>query len=377
MITDRHRFDAYVNALRAAIRPDTSVLEIGTGIGLFAVLARQFGARRVVALEPSDAVTVARLIAKDNRVPDIEFIQALSTDLNLSERFDVIVSDLRGVLPQMKGHIETIVDARERLLAPGGTIIPAVDTLYAAPVELPEFYAQWTASNAADRGVRLQAIQRFTTNWWTRVRVKPDQLLAPAASWATLDYRHAITLDACGMSRWHAQRGGVVHGVAVWFEGQLFGDVVLSNAPTAPELVYGNAFFPWSEPVSVAAGDEITVRFDVRRVGDDYVWRWVSEVRATDGHVKARFDQSTYFALPIVPGRLAHGDADNVVALNEDGQVERLIVDAMDGRTPNEEIAHRLTERFPRRFARLNDALGQVASVAQRFASESVRTPVG
>ena len=141
-------------------------------------------------------------------------------------------------------------------------------------------------SNAADRGVRLQAIQRFTTNWWTRVRVKPDQLLAPAASWATLDYRHAITLDACGMSRWHAQRGGVVHGVAVWFEGQLFGDVVLSNAPTAPELVYGNAFFPWSEPVSVAAGDEITVRFDVRRVGDDYVWRWVSEVRATDGHVK-------------------------------------------------------------------------------------------
>ena len=155
MITDRHRFDAYVNALRAAIRPDTSVLEIGTGIGLFAVLARQFGARRVVALEPSDAVTVARLIAKDNRVPDIEFIQALSTDLNLSERFDIIVSDLRGVLPQMKGHIETIVDARERLLAPGGIIIPAVDTLYAAPVELPEFYARWTASNAADRGVRL------------------------------------------------------------------------------------------------------------------------------------------------------------------------------------------------------------------------------
>ena len=208
------------------------------------------------------------------------------------------------------------------------------------------------------------------------MRVKPDQLLAPPASWATLDYRHAITLDACGTPRWHAQRGGVVHGIAVWFEGQLFGDVVLSNAPTAPELVYGNAFFPLSEPVPVDAGDEITVRFDVRRVGDDYVWRWGSDVRATGGHVKARFEQSTYFALPIVPGRLAHGDADNAVALNEDGQVERLIVDAMDGRTPNEDIARRLTERFPRRFARLNDALGQVASVAQRFASESVRTPV-
>ena len=370
MITDLVRFDAYARAMRAAIKPGAFVLEIGTGVGVFAVLARQLGARRVVAVEPSDAITVARLIARDNGVSDIEFIQALSTDISLSEKADVIVSDLRGVLPQMTGHIDAIVDARERLLAPGGVLIPAADTLYAAVVEAPLVFGERTgAAVAAECGMRFDSLTRFATNAWTRVDFRPDQLLTDAQAWATLDYRTATTLDADGTLHWQAKRAGTAHGLAVWFDGELFGDAKLSNTPGGPELIYGNAFFPWPEPVAINEGDEISVTIAVRHVADDHVWRWDSDVHR-DGLTIAGFRQSTFYGEPIVPSRLAHADATQKVSLNEDGELERFILDSMDGRTSNEQIARRLLEMFPRRFSRLNEALGAVGTLAQRVATQ-------
>ncbi|MDH3444335.1 MAG: 50S ribosomal protein L11 methyltransferase, partial [Deltaproteobacteria bacterium] len=47
MIADHVRMDAYARALRRAVTADSVVLDIGTGTGIFALLACQFGARRV------------------------------------------------------------------------------------------------------------------------------------------------------------------------------------------------------------------------------------------------------------------------------------------------------------------------------------------
>src|SRR5438128_356977 len=106
MIADRLRLDAYSEALRRAIKPGVVVLDIGTGTGIFALLACRFGARKVYAVEPDDAIEVAREVAAANRYQQrIEFIQELSTRVALPERADVIVSDIRGVLPLLKHHL--------------------------------------------------------------------------------------------------------------------------------------------------------------------------------------------------------------------------------------------------------------------------------
>src|SRR3954471_21820036 len=106
MIADSARMDAYARALRQAIKPGSVVLDIGTGIGIFAMLASQFGARRVYAIEPDDAIQIARQIAAANGYAErVEFFQNLSTRIELPERADIIVSDLRGVLPVFQHHI--------------------------------------------------------------------------------------------------------------------------------------------------------------------------------------------------------------------------------------------------------------------------------
>ena len=125
MIVDDVRMDAYAYALKAAVTPDSVVLDIGAATGIHALLACKFGARQVYAVEPNDAIHLARQIAAVNGFAGrIEFIQDLSTRISLPELADIIVSDMRGVLPLFGQHIPAIVDARQRHLAPGGRLIP-------------------------------------------------------------------------------------------------------------------------------------------------------------------------------------------------------------------------------------------------------------
>src|SRR2546427_895260 len=179
MVADRVRTDAYCEALRQAMKPGAVVLDIGTGAGIFALLACQFGARKVYAIEPSDAIQVAREIAAANGYRDrIEFIQKLSTKVELQERADVIVSDIRGVLPLFDHHLPSIIDARKRMLAPSGALIPKCDTLWVAVAEAPELYKRYTnpwQANVYD--IDMASAQPVVTNTWTTGRGMPEQLL--------------------------------------------------------------------------------------------------------------------------------------------------------------------------------------------------------
>ena len=86
MLADTGRTEPYVEALRRLVRPDSVVLDLGCGPGLFALLACKFGARRVYAVEPDNAINIAREAAAANGfVERIEFFQELSTVVTLPE----------------------------------------------------------------------------------------------------------------------------------------------------------------------------------------------------------------------------------------------------------------------------------------------------
>ena len=121
MIGEGSRTAAYVEALRRAVTPGSVVLDVGTGTGFFALLACRLGAARVYAIEPADAIHVARQCAGSETEPErIVWLQARSTEVDLPERVDVIVSDLRGVLPFFAGSVSGLIDARRRHLKQGG-----------------------------------------------------------------------------------------------------------------------------------------------------------------------------------------------------------------------------------------------------------------
>ena len=300
MIADAQRMEAYAEALRATVRPDSVVMDLGCGAGVFAVLACKLGARLVYAVEPANIIGLAREIAAANGCADrIEFFDKLSTEITLPEPATIIISDLRGVLPWFEQHIPSIIDARTRLLARGGVLIPCRDMLWAAVVEAPAQYAELVGPWQENiLGLDLSAGRRLITNNWRKTHIKPEQFLAQPVCWTTINYYEVESSDIHAQASWQAGRNGTAHGVAVWFDSELVDGIRLSNHPAAPKMIYGVGLFPFAEPVEVKEGERIELRLGADLVQDGYVWRWETDFPS------ASFKQSTFYGVPLSTAQL-------------------------------------------------------------------------
>jgi protein arginine N-methyltransferase 1 len=328
------------------------------------------GARRVYAIEPNDAIELARQNATANGFAGrIEFIQDLSTRISLPEVADVIVSDIRGVLPMFRDHIPTIIDARCRFLAPGGLLIPQEDRLYVAIVNAPEHSAERSFPSLADAyGLDLNAGQEMLRNGCQKAHISSDHFASEAVCWQKLDYSTIDSPNVSGSVSLKARTDGTAHGLIVWFEATLFPGIGFS----ARDSMYRSMFFPFLEPVELSSGDEISLFLGASLVGCDYVWRWETTIAACDApeNIKACFKQSTFFEKPVSLARLHRRSGTFVPSLGDEGRIERRILDLMDGSRTLNEISEQLITSFPGRFADV-EALERVRSVTDAFADAS------
>ncbi len=375
MIADDLRTDAYARALRESINPDSVVADIGTGTGLFALLACRFGARHVYAIEPDNAIALARETARANGcLKRITFIQNMSTRVRLPEPVDVVVSDIRGILPFCQQSLPSIIDARRRLLVPDGVLIPRRDKMMVAVVDAPDLYDRHTSPwDTRIHGLDISAARHYVTNTWHKGRVAPEELLLAPMCWADLDYATLESPNASGEARWIAERAGTAYGLSVWFDSELIQDVRFSNAPAEPELIYGSAFFPFSEPVSVVAGDQVQISLRADLVGEDYIWSWNTQIRAPEPseEIKAQFRQSSFFASPMPLAELRKRASSHQPRLTEDGEIALLVLQLMNGGCMLEEIAGQVSARFGARFPDWQTALNHVGALSVRYSEAS------
>jgi protein arginine N-methyltransferase 1 len=371
IMADRVRMEAHAEALRRAVRPGCTVADIGAGTGILAFLACQLGARRVYAIEPQDAIHLAETLAAENGFSDrIECIQDFSTRVTLPEKVDVIISDLRDILPPYRQNISTVADARRRFLAPGGVLIPQRDVLWAAVAEAPQFYCHHVGPwESNPYGLATHSGRALVVNSWERTRLGPESLLAEPQAWATLDYSTLEDPDVRGNAKWRIARAGTAHGILIWFDATLVEGVGFSNAPGSPSVCYANAFFFLEKPTPLAEGDVVSVEIQANLVGEEYVWQWSTTLQsgADAGRVIGRFEQATFYESFPSPQRMRKLAANHQPELSSEGRVDQYALSLMDGRNSLEQIARRLAEQFPSRFTTWKEALTRAGILSQRY----------
>src|SRR6266852_1901707 len=317
MFSDKVRMDAYSAAIAHSVRPSDAVLDLGCGPGVFALLACKAGARRVYAIDMNGVVDFGRQLAAANGFSDrIVFMRGDSRQIHLPERVNVLVSDVRGVLPLFSNAIDTLQDARDRFLVQGGQLIPSRDTLYAAIVALPGAYQQLVGAWKAVPHLDLAQGLPLVLNTIHRHHIKPDQVV---------------------------------------------------SEPRAQETVYGHLFLPWIEPVPLDEGEVCSTDLRAHLVGTDYIWQWETSIPAARGHQEVRFAQSTFYGSLFPPSVLQKRAMGFVPVLDESGQAERWLLQAMDGKRHLEEIAAEAVRQFPHVFRRVEDAFNRAAEIAEKY----------
>jgi protein arginine N-methyltransferase 1 len=298
------RLTQYERAIAAVVRQGDVVVDLGTGSGLLAVLACRAGARRVYAIEASDAVQIGTLITSTTEFAErIEFVHATSQKVALSEQVDVIVGDIHDTFGFQPGGLASIMDVRDRLLKPGGTLIPQATELMIAPLEAAALYAReidvW---NGCVHGVGLSSIRPFAVSHVHPGRFDSDQLLSPAAAIGTLDLARATSLHFSGSAVTTIHRDGIAHGLCGCFVTTLAGDIRMGNVPGDSSTTnFAQAFFPFDQPVPVAAGDEVSISIDSH---DGHIARWRAAI-SRGGQRHAQFDHSTLNGLLVSPASAA------------------------------------------------------------------------
>lgn len=377
MIADATRTDAYRDALRRAVRPGDVVVDIGCGSGILSFLACQAGAGRVYAIEPSEIIALAQEIGAANGLSDrIQFIAKDSLRTELPEMADVVVSDLRGALPQIGVSVAAIIDARKRFLRPSGILIPRSDTVWGALVTDSRLYENVSSPWSGEcYGVDFRAARRTAANTLHTMDVRPDQLGSLPQQWCVLNYGSLENASTNGTISFQVDRPITAYGCCFWFDTILFEDVGYSSAPGRSGSVYGAGFFPWVEPVTVAAGDRVCFELRADLLGEAYVWSWKTSIRnqitsAEPGSAefpRVVFDQSSFFAAPLRPELLRRRAADHVPVLDKEGEMDRFFLDRMDGRATFEDIARAFVARFPGQGARWEDALDRAMRLAGKY----------
>jgi len=299
---NRRRTDAFIEALRRLIRPESVVMDIGTGAGHFALAAAKLGAKHVYAIETNPIVEMAERLAADNGLNDgVTFVHGDSTNFEIPQKADVIFSDLGSALPLAGSTLEVLADAGERHLAAGGHLIPARVRVWAGAVSMPGKYSEITSPwEDVPADLDFSRARREAVNTPFKGYLGDNSLLSEPALWWELDFAEIESCHAKGDVSLPITEAGTGHALALWLEYEMCDGLCLSSAPDQPALpAYGQFLLPWTKPVELAVGDRVEASVQARYVNQEYVWSWESCIADNGGATKEEFKQTWFPRLQV------------------------------------------------------------------------------
>lgn len=276
MINDFERNDAYKHSLERAVKPDSLVLEIGTGSGIVAMMAARAGARKVVTCEvnPILARVATETVANNGYADRITVVPRLSTQLtvgaggDLPEKADVFVSELINIGMLAPRMLSVLQHARTHLVKPGGAIIPRASTVFAMLVETPEL-ARINPVKRID-GFDMSTFDVFRSPGYQQIDLGADAHSGLSDRFTALDFDFTRNMPEEGEREIEVAvtRDGTCHGVAFWFDLFMDEEVVYQSESQARTNHWKQAMTFLDAPIQVRASDRLTIvaRYDNNQI---------------------------------------------------------------------------------------------------------------
>jgi type II protein arginine methyltransferase len=283
IVRDEARNAAWNAAIEKAVTPDSTVLDVGAGTGILAMMAARAGARRVVSCEMSPAVAEAatRIVEANGYSDRIAIVPAHSRDLTperMDGKADVFVSEIVSNNLVGQDAADTVRDAMRRLVKPGGKVIPATTTARIA-------LAWW--QQGAEK--RLKRIDGFDLTAFNPLEPFPHQvkrgdpglqLRSEPADLFRFDFQNVRFPDPLARVELEAD-GGEINGIVQWIRIGLDESVEYENRPEpgGPRSCWACLFHPFEGAIAPPAGTPVAIGGEYTR---NELRIWLAEADPAD-----------------------------------------------------------------------------------------------
>jgi precorrin-6B methylase 2 len=368
MLADEVRTRTFLRAILKTVKPGDVVLDLGSGTGLLAYFACMSGAKKVYAVEAGPIIELARAVCRHNGFQDrVIFVNDWSTNVQLPEPVDVIVTETIGNVGFEEGILHWILDAKERFLVEGGRIVPHSVELVVVPAEDDNDYCRVNSWTQDLHSLDFSPARSLAVNNMLWAELSVESCLSEPASLVRVDVAQAATADIGGELSFVATRDGLVHGIGAWFAAELAPGERLSNGPPLKAPSWSQVLLPLERPLPVSEGEHLLVQ--VQTSYNAAHWQWqVRRVGAGDGAAPATQDrlfQGTRSGELRAPDQVF--SPGHMPARTEEAEVDLFILNAMDGVAMVEEIAREVTTRFPTQFSTIESARDHIYDLTEAY----------
>jgi protein arginine N-methyltransferase 1 len=282
MLADRVRMARYEEAIAQVVRPGDVVADLGTGLGVLALMAARAGAARVYAIDnrPRALWVADRVVRENGEANRVCLIEADALEVRLDEPVDVVVNELIGDFGTDEGIHETVAAFARRHLRPGGQILPSRLTTYLVPVQYAdEFRGVWRADyygldlrGAIDFPCRAEAVMY-------PLREAPTELAAARVVGDTEFGSHMGERQTTIDVNFEIDIAGTLQGFVGYFEAILCNGIRLGNYPCYATCHWENWNWPVSPPRQVEAGQRIaaTLHQPAKASAASWSMKWALE----------------------------------------------------------------------------------------------------
>ena len=279
MMNDDPRNQAYKDALVTTINEDTQVLEIGAGSGLLAMLAAQSGTKkRITTCEMTPVIaSVAKEIIELNGFDNsVKVIAKASKDISigedLTEKADLIVSEVISNEFLGEGVLDTVEDAKKRLLAPGGRMIP----------ESGSIMINLVGGEAIGKKLYIGEVLGFNLEPFNKIKPRKisidqqmnsvelftDDVIAFRFNFQEQDQfpREVRTLEL------KLQKTGKCFGIIQWVSLRLVDEIIFENHPVkqVAESAWHPMFYPFYKPLNLLKNQVIHIQATHNRTSANF-----------------------------------------------------------------------------------------------------------
>ena len=264
MLADRERNYAIEASIAASKPSGKVVLEIGTGVGLPAMLFAKYGATKVYTCEMDPALAdIARKCIRENGFEDqITVISKASHraiyDGDIPNIIDIIFTETLDCGVVGEGYVSVAEDI-QRLARPETLILPSAIRQFAYLCNDPDTFSRNCVG--VQNGLNLSALNRYSEGKYipTNQLLHSPVTLSPIFATRIYDYITSSVLDDLFLEV-IASSTGLCHGM-ISYSDAYFGNFVVTSQSKLSH--WAQAFHPLTEPLEVKAGSYYALKMSI------------------------------------------------------------------------------------------------------------------